>query len=281
MKLLLIAFAIGISGCAAEKQGDGASANSFGENTSTQDIGADPRKYTKDALIYNGDGAAAADWQVLVQLVKDHGLTYETASSSELNQMSVDEIANFAMIIWPGGYAGVASKSLSGQTRINVQKAIRERGVSFIGFCAGAFIAMNSPSASPTEAPSYGFSILPNNGILPEFEPHAHAPSAHDHDNESPIPEAITLQDGRTLDLVFYGGPYFPAAAEVLAKYKDGTPAIIQAKAGNAFVILSGPHPEAPASWVKSSDRDGLDQDRAYAWQLIEAAYKRQALPTF
>lgn len=241
----------------------------------TSTLGADPRLNRTDVLIYNGEGAASADAQALINIVASNDLKYEVVNSAELNAMSLDSIAKFGLILWPGGYAGVASKSLKPETRIRLNKAVTERGVSYIGFCAGAFIAMNAPAPTPGGAPDYGFSIIPYTGILPEYEPDGI------HQDQSPMILTFSLNDGSMRDLVWYGGPYFPGAREVLARYKNGEPAIIQSAAGKGFVVLVAPHPESPSAWRDSrNDADGASGDIEYAWKLIKSALDRSPMPT-
>jgi len=261
-------------GCAGQEDSGSAGPSLDSTYAPTSALGPDQRQNKTSVLVYNGEGAAAADSQALIDILADHDLKYNAVSSSELNAMSLEEIAGYGLILWPGGYAGTASKSLSVETRIRLNRAVVERGVSYIGFCAGAFIAMNAPSVGG-KAPEYGFSLLPYEGILPEYEPNG----IHQHD--SPIILTFSLYGGAKRDLVWYGGPLFPGAREVLARYKTGDPAIIQAAAGKGFVILSAPHPESPAGWTDAqNDSDGVAGDIELAWRLIEAALNRSPQPT-
>lgn len=263
-----------VIGCGSKAETSGNS-TSTGSYAPTAALGSDPRVNRTDVLIYNGEGAASADVQALTDIVSDHDLNYELVNSAELNAMSLDDMAKFGLILWPGGYAGVASKSLKPETRIRVNKAVTERGVSYIGFCAGAFIAMNAPATTQDGAPEYGFSILTYGGILPEYEPNGI------HQDQSPMIVTFSLNDGSKRDFVWYGGPYFPGAPEVLARYKNGEPAIIQSAAGNGFVVLVAPHPESPAAWTDSkNDADGTAGDIEFAWQLIKSALDRSPMPT-
>ena len=44
-------------------------------------------------------------------------------------------------------------------------------------------------------------------------------------------------------------GPQLAGWGDVVAKYPDGTPAIVEGTAAAGRVILSGIHPEAPENW--------------------------------
>ena len=230
---------------------------------------------TPQVLIYDGVATAFGDTESLASILEQHGMTYQLATSDELNEMSVEQLGKFQLILWPGGYAGVMSASLDGAAREKIRKTVNEQGVSYLGICAGAFIAVSPSAASGSDGPDWGLSIIPSESLLPYY-----------HLENKGIGEAmvdVQLSGGQTRSLVWWGGPDFPEVSQgVVARYSDNHhPAIIQTKAGKGFVILSGPHPEAPQSWrdkLGLQDSDGLDLD--LAWKLIEAAMKRQPLPT-
>ncbi len=82
-----------------------------------------------------------------------------------------------------------------------------------------------------------------------------------------------------TLDQYWEDGPEFTGWGAVVGKYPDGTPAIVEGTFGSGWIILSGVHPEAPATW-----RHGMNfntparLDNAYAGTLIRAALNRISL---
>jgi glutamine amidotransferase-like uncharacterized protein len=92
----------------------------------------------------------------------------------------------------------------------------------------------------------------------------------------------VTGSDGTKLDQYWQDGPQFSGWGEILGKYPDGTPAIVESKSGKGWVILSGVHPEAPQSW-----RSGMKftttaaVDNAYAETLVTAALNGTSLPHF
>lgn len=221
--------------------------------------------YTTDVLIYAGDAAAYDDPEALAAIAESKGLTHQSVTSAELNQMSLDDLAKFGTIAWPGGYAGQMSDSLTAQTRDNIRRAVQERGVSFVGICAGAFIAV-SPDTS------WGLSI-----VKAETLPYYHL----EDEGTDDAMVGIKLTQGSDRQLVWWGGPYLPEwQGGVIARYSDNNqPAIAQTWSGNGLVILSGPHPEAPENWRSKlglSDSDGLDQE--IAGQMLVAAAKQQPM---
>src|SRR5690348_2167616 len=83
-----------------------------------------PRSYEKGALIYQGVATAFGDAEAIVEILENLNISYQIYNSSELNNASLDEITKFGMIIWPGGYAGRMSKSLTQSTRERIRQAV-------------------------------------------------------------------------------------------------------------------------------------------------------------
>ena len=85
-----------------------------------------------------------------------------------------------------------------------------------------------------------------------------------------------------TLDQYWEDGPQFTGWGEVVGKYPDGTPAVVEGKCGAGWVILSGVHPEAPASWRRGMNfHTPVTDDNDYAATLIHAALDWTRLPHF
>jgi len=57
--------------------------------------------------------------------------------SAELNAMSLDQIARFGVLIFQGGAGVTEAASLNAQTHANLRRAVQEKAVSYVGFCAG------------------------------------------------------------------------------------------------------------------------------------------------
>lgn len=222
------------------------------------------REYKVDALVYAGDAAAYGDPEAITSILDSKKMTYQTVSSSELDSMSLEELTSYGMIIWPGGYAGQMSSSLQEATRNKIRRAVTEYGVSYVGICAGAFIAVSAPAKTGAAGPSWGLNILTDSKDPTNLLPYYHL---EDEGTEDAMVD-LKMADGKTRSLVWWGGPYLPEVPKgVVARYADtNQPAIIQTWAGKGFVILSGPHPEAPDNWrtkLGLNDSDGSDQDIA------------------
>ncbi|MBC7693484.1 MAG: hypothetical protein H7222_17090 [Methylotenera sp.] len=230
------------------------------------------RNLKADFLIYDGKGVDSTDTSAIVKLIRAHGLTERTISESALNSLTAAEFAQYGTFIWPGGDNEEMDTVISASARRELRKAVIQKGLNYVGICAGAFIAVG-PSAGVEETPVAGLALL-NGTFIDNYRPAS----------GNPISMVWTdFPDGSRRDLILWWGPYFETQTGVVARYSaDGRPAMIQGRVGHSFVVLSGPHPEAPQSWRKAGgleDEDGLDTD--IAWRLIQAAHTHHPLPTF
>jgi hypothetical protein len=92
----------------------------------------------------------------------------------------------------------------------------------------------------------------------------------------------VDFPDGSKRNLVWWGGPSTPEwEGGVVARYPNGRPAISESWSGKGYVVVSGPHPEAPQGWraTAGADPDGLDYDVAI--DMIQAALNKQPLAAF
>ena len=231
------------------------------------------RAYSTDVMVFNGAGAWQDEVTSLESILTTNGATYREVNSADLDAMSVDDIAKFGLLIFPGGAGGTEAAGISVATHANLREAVQVRGVSYLGFCAGAFIAV-APAPAAGQDVSYGVGVVAGPVL-----------GYYTLENQG-VTIAMTLEsfpDGSTRDLIWYGGPVTPNTPNgVIAKYPTGDPAISEMWSGKGFVILSGPHPAAPQSTRDAFglvDTDGLDF--TLAWQLISAALNQTILPTF
>ena len=86
-------------------------------------------------------------------------------------------------------------------------------------------------------------------------------------------PVDISLPTNGPLDVYWQDGPQLSGWGAVVAKFPDGTPAIIEGQSGNGFVIFTGVHLEAPESWRGSMIfTTPVSVDLAYAGTVMQAA---------
>lgn len=282
--LCALAFALQV-GCAQPSSDSGAAAEE--EATNPPDTAkvepqnpsgpslppATPEKYGTSILLFNGVGISTSDWQNTERIIKSMGIPYKLVNSSQLDAMSLEDMSKFGMILVPGGKAGTITGGLRASTRVRVRQAVRDGGVAYLGICAGAFMAVEA-GAETNNTTGYGFPVVEGK----------HLPMWYPNGNTSAIAAVtpVTFADGSSRHLVWYGGPSTPEwAGGVVARYNNGKPAISQTWFHKGFVVVSGPHPEAPQGWrnTAGTDPDGLDYE--IMQDLITATLQRKALPAF
>lgn len=231
------------------------------------------RTWQTDVLLFTGDGTWATEVTNLEGIFAANGATYQEVTSAQLNAMTESQLAQFGTLLFPGGDGSTEANSLTAATHELLRTVVQQDGVGYVGFCAGAFIAV-APTPAAGQDVTYGLGI--ENGALLGY---------YYLENQG-TDIAMTLEsfpDGSTKDLLYYGGPVFPnTAGTVVAKYPDGNSAISEMFSGNGYVVLSAVHPTATLTTLSDlgvTSTDGIHQD--LAWKLIYAAMHQQPLPTF
>ena len=219
---------------------------------------------TASILLFNGTGSSPNDVKAVEAILKSDNLNYSTANSSQLNGMGESQMRGHRLLIIPGGNFVDMGNHLTARTTVNIRNAVQS-GLNYLGICAGGFLAGNSPynGLNLTSGVRFGFYSAERRGIRKT---------------------AVTIAGAGAPPLEQYweDGPEFTGWGAVVGKYPDGTPAIVQGTAGNGWVILSGVHPEAPASWRRGMTFvTPASVDHAYALTLIRAALNRTSLPTY
>ena len=175
--------------------------------------------------------------------------------------MNESQLRGHRLLIVPGGNFENIGKSLTSYTTANIRNAV-QHGLNYLGICAGAFFAGNSPynGLNLTSGVRFRFYAAEAQGI-----------------RKAAV--AITPAGAPPLDQYWEDGPQLTGWGAVVAKYPDGTPAIAEGAVGSGWVLLTGIHTEAPASWRQGMTfRTPLDADQSYAGTLIQAALNRELL---
>jgi glutamine amidotransferase-like uncharacterized protein len=250
------------SGCGSRDQGEapGRDSNTSIEATST----AQKADSTAEVLLFSGTGSSPNDVKAFESILKDQHVSYMKVNSSQLNGMSESQMRGYRLLIVPGGNFIDIGNGLTPAATANIRNAV-QNGLNYLGVCAGAFFAGNSPTngLNLTSGVKFGFYAAEARGI-----------------RKAAVPIAVAV--GTTLEHYWEDGPELSGWGEVVGKYPDGTPAIVQGTCGSGWVLLSGVHPEAPASWRHGMTfTTPVSADTAYAWKLIQAALKRESLPHF
>ncbi len=211
---------------------------------------------TPPILLFNGAGTSRPDVAAVETVLRENNLRYSTVDSFELDRMSERKLLSYKLLLVPGGNSITIGGHLTRNTTTRIHNAIVDGGLHYLGICAGAFFG--------------GYSI--HNGLNLTsgvwFRFYA--------DHFKGVTKAaveISSPGGTRLDQYWQNGPQLHGWGEIVGKYPDGAPAIVEGKSGKGWVILSGVHPEAPAGW-RSGMRftTSAAEDNAYAAVLVKAA---------
>lgn len=178
--------------------------------------------------------------------------------------MSESQLMAYRLMIVPGGNFIAIGDSLTPATIANIHNAV-QRGLNYLGICAGGFLAGHGSynSLNLTAGVRFRFYAAENRGI-----------------HKAAV--AISGVGTPALEHYWEDGPQFTGWGAVVSKYPDGTPAVVEGTSGKGWIILSGVHPEAPENWRRGMTfATPASVDNAYARTLIEAALHRTRLPHY
>ena len=230
------------------------------------------RAFSTDFLVFTGSGTWGTEITDVEALISAQGHTFQEVSDSQLDAMAPADIAKFGVIYIPGGTGTTETAGVSAATHANLRTAVQSLGVSYVGFCAGAFVAV-APTPPPGGDVSYGFGVV-NGAVLNDYAgPGTNAPSGYE----------MTLEqfpDGSTQNILWYGGPVTPNTG-VVAKYPTGEPAVSEMWSGSGFVVIAGLHPDLSQASLNSLGVTPATSSQDTAWKILNAALTQQPLPTF
>ena len=217
-------------------------------------------------LIFNGSGTGASAVAAIENVVHSLGLAYQTVNSSQLDAMTQTKLASYKLFIVPGGNSITIGNNLTSKATTTVRNAVSQNGLNYLGMCAGGFFGGFS---------SYHKVLNLTSGVWFKF-------FADYYNGKHKEAVAISFPARSKLDIYWQDGPQLSGWGKVVGKYPNGTPAITEGFVGRGFVILSGVHPEAPASWRTGMHfNTPVDVDLAYAATLVRSAMNRTMLPHF
>lgn len=214
-------------------------------------------------LLFAGTGTSAGDVGALETLLETAHLSYEKASSWELDHMSAAAMRAHRLVIVPGGNFEVMGKSLAPATSAKLRDAVRA-GTSYLGICAGAFYAGNSPfnGLDLTNGVRFRFYAAEARGI-----------------RKAAV--RVSAQGEPPMDHYWEDGPDLEGWGTSVAEYMDGGIAAAEGRYGKGWVLLVGTHPEAPDSWRGDlAFKTPMKESREYAGRLIRAALEGSSLET-
>jgi glutamine amidotransferase-like uncharacterized protein len=201
------------------------------------------------ALVYSGPGACPEDCaQAAAYIAQRAGMQIKLVGPD----FDVKLLHEADVWIQPGGDAVAVANAMPAGTKEELRNFIRAGG-GYLGFCAGMFFADSTVDDADK---------IPGLGIIPG--------STRDYKT---VAKAVIIPinwQGKIRHMYLEEGGFFEldkgANATLLARYPTGEAAAIAARFGKGHVAVSGPHPEAPRSWLEEhglEDPDGPDYDLA------------------
>jgi glutamine amidotransferase PdxT len=217
-------------------------------------------------LLFVGTGTTSGSVSAWKTILQNMNLSFATANSSQLNGMSASALAAYKLFLVPGGNAVTISKNLSATTVAKVHNAV-SNGLHYLGICAGGFFAGHSGV--------YDYLDFTPNGVWFNFY-------ADEFKGINKEAVEIKAPDGSKLDQYWEHGPQLSGWGNVVGKYPDGTPAIVEGKSGSGWIILCAVHPEATTAWRTGMKfTTSVAVDNAYAKTLVTNALNGTSLPHF
>lgn len=216
-------------------------------------------------LLFTGTGTSSSDVSAVEAVLATLNLGYTTADSAQLNAMTEPQVGGYKLIIVPGGNSITIGENLSSEAATAIRGAVQDYGVHYLGICAGAFFGGYSTynGVDLTAGVWFNFYADEFKGITEEAV-------------------EISFPTNTPLDVYWQDGPQLSGWGSVVAKFPDGTPAIVEGPSGDGFVILTGVHLEAPESWRGSMTfTTPVSVDLAYAGTVIQSALSGTPLPHF
>ena len=224
--------------------------------------------------------------EAIEAILNNNHVQYSTVNSFQLNWMSEPQLTKCKLLIVPGGNFVSMSSHLTAGTMAKVRTAVNA-GTNYLGICAGGFLAGRFPSPynsfNLSSGVQFGFYFPDENGAeAPVSELYGFRPDVGPQYAIRKAVVKIATPTAPPLDQYWESGPQFSGWGAVVAKYPNGTPAIVEGRFGRGWVILSGVHPEAPESWRRGMTFNTPVGDTAeYARSLILAALNGVELPHY
>lgn len=215
-------------------------------------------------LLFVGQGTSIGDVAAMEDVLRRHHFSYSRADTGQLNGMSQDDLGRYRLLIIPGGNFVEMGNQLTPAAAAHVRSAVRG-GLNYLGLCGGAFLAGNSPynGLNLTGGVQFKFYAAEARGV-----------------RKSAV--RISFAEGAPADHYWEDGPELSGWGDVVAKYPDGTPAVVEGAVGEGWLILTGIHPEAPESWRRGMTfATAASADQDYAATLVRAAITREPLPHY
>ena len=232
-----------------------------------------PGSNRTDILLFSGSSIWKLEAASIRQILYAHGATYRTVGDDELNAMEQADFKKYKALVIPGGDAEVVTSKLYNETRRKIRLAVNDDGLNYLGFCAGAWLAI-APNPPEGWAHSYGIGFV--DAPLQEH-------TVYYRRDQQEVLLTAHYPDGQTRKQLWFGGPVTPnVPGGVIARYPDGKPAITQFIIDNSLIILSALHPTADKAMLSAINLyqiEAITPD--VAWELLDSVINKKLLPAF
>jgi hypothetical protein len=117
-------------------------------------------------LLFDGVGTSRGSVAAPRAVLKANHLAYATVDSAQLNRMDETALRGYQLLIVPGGNFVEMGNGLTKATTLRVHDAV-QHGLNYLGVCAGAFLAGDSPynGINLTAGVRFGFYSAEEKGI--------------------------------------------------------------------------------------------------------------------
>ncbi|WP_210358778.1 BPL-N domain-containing protein [Sphingomonas beigongshangi] len=219
--------------------------------------------------IYRGPAACEDCAEALMRAIRrvDPQYRVDFVGPNERRDVSAGTLSRYAVYIQPGGGQDIdGALHALGDGRRSAIRSFVANGGGYIGICMGAYLADRTNLAL----------------IDATLDSEVGRPGTQAHSEDDTVVGVRWGDRHRTL--YYQDGPYLPQAADKpgfrpLAAYRNGDIAAARYSSGKGVVVLSGPHPEADASWYRDAGlpRSAVPQDRPVELLLREIPTVRAA----
>ena len=139
-------------------------------------------------------------------MLNDNHFSYVGANSRQLNAMGKTQLLSYRLLLVPGGNFEEIGNGLTPSATAAIREAV-QGGLNYLGVCAGAFFAGNSPYNGLNLTGGVRFNFYALEGP-----------------NTRKAAVAVAIAGSSTFDHYWEDGPQLTGWGDVVARYPDGTP---------------------------------------------------------
>lgn len=198
----------------------------------------------RTVAVYSDAGAWGPSTRSLVRILEEAGIATEELLAVDFRP---GELGKYDALVFPGGNAWDQRQAL-GEPGVAAVRDFVARGGTYLGVCAGAFLATEKVGWEGAPPLDYPLALVPGvaTGARDDIAPWPRVGATRLVLTGAGRARGLAWEDRETF--FYQGGPGFSGYgdADVLATYPDGTPAILRRPYEAGQVILNAVHFERP-----------------------------------